>query len=109
MSGAFLKLYDPSVTHTRVLLVTGLVSHFVSAGMANPFHIQVPPQLWGNSINNCSSVASVPWSGAPVDFIHMAPSLDSITVADFPGGSLYRMVSCLWYFFKVRPSVSIGR
>ena len=45
MLGAFLRLYDWSVTQIRVLIVTALVSHLVSAGMTSPFHIQVPPQL----------------------------------------------------------------
>ena len=45
MLGAFLRLCDPSVTHTTVLLVTVSVSYCVSAGMTNPFHIQVLPQL----------------------------------------------------------------
>ena len=95
--------------HTSVLLVTASVSYCVSAGMTISFHIQVPPQLWKNSTNDCSSAASVLWSGAPVSLRRRAQSADSVTMAGFLGGSLYGMVRSLCYFLDVCPSILTGK
>ena len=99
MLGDFLRLYDPSVPHTRVLLVTMSVNHFVSAGMTNPFHIHVPPQLCRNSVNDYSSGALGRLIGVPMMLICSASLSDSVTLAGIPVGNLYGMVRCLWYFF----------
>ena len=95
MSRTFLRLYDLLVKHTIVFLLTASGSHCVSAGITNPVYIQVPPQLWRNSINDCFSAASVLCIGAPMSLSRRAPSSDSATVAGFPGGSLYGMVHCV--------------
>ena len=102
MSGNFLRLYDPSVMHTRVLLVTVSVSHFVSVGLTNHFHIHVLPQLWRNSVNDCSSGASGQWIDVPVMLIHSASSSDFVTLAGIPLGNLYSQ-------YAIRPSVLVGR
>ncbi len=88
MVGATLRLYDLSVTQIRVLLVTASLSHWMSVGMAKFFHIQVPPQLWRNSVKDClSGVASV-WRGVPECLTLRALSMDSVIVAGVPGGVL---------------------
>ena len=111
MSGAFSRLYDPYVTHTRVLLVTVSVNHFLSAGMTSPFRIHVPTQLWlwRNSVDDSSFGASGRWIGVHVTLIRSAPSYDSVTLAGVPVGNLYSMVSCLQYFFEACPYVLARR
>ena len=95
MVGATLRLYDPSVTQIRVLLVTASLRHWILVGMTRFFHIQAPPQLWRNSKKDClSGVASV-WRGVPECLTLSASSMDSVIVAGFPGGALYGMVECL--------------
>ena len=97
------------MTHTNVLFVTTLVSHFVSAGMASPFHIHVLSKLWRNSIKDCSSGVAGWRSAVPVTLICSALPSISVTLAGDLEGNLSGTVRCLWYFSDTCPSVLAGK